>query len=126
MNLINSEYNNMWDSEYEKVEEEDALRAINLFKISMQELVTDPETGKIDVDIITSGRTHTQLNNIKTILSIIKSKAEEMDLVPIEEIIEEAKTQGIDSETVRETIQKLGKTGDIYKPRHGFVKPTKK
>ncbi len=109
-----------------KVEEEDALRAINLFKTSMQELVTDPETGKIDVDIITSGRTHTQLNNLKTILSIIKSKAQEIDLVPIEDVIEEAKTQGIDSETVRETIQKLVKAGDVYKPRHKFVKPTTK
>jgi replicative DNA helicase Mcm len=110
----------------DKATEEDAYRAIKLFKTSMQELVTDPETGKIDVDIITSGRTHTQLNNLKTILSIIKSKAQEIDSIPVEELIEEAKTQGIESETVREIIQKLEKTGDIYKPRHGFVKPTQK
>ncbi|MBN2127587.1 MAG: ATP-binding protein [Candidatus Diapherotrites archaeon] len=110
----------------DKVTEEDTSRAIRLFKTSMQELVTDPETGRIDVDIITSGRTHTQLNNIKTILAIIKSKAIELDMVPIEEVIEEAKTQGIESEAVRETIIKLEKAGDIYKPRHGFVKPTQK
>ncbi|MBI5553831.1 MAG: hypothetical protein HY917_03770, partial [Candidatus Diapherotrites archaeon] len=75
---------------------------------------------------ITSGQTHSQVTNLKTVLGIIKSKAREMDMVPIEDVVEESKTQGLESEKVREILGKLEKAGDVYKPRHGFVKPTQK
>ncbi|MFH1586295.1 MAG: LAGLIDADG family homing endonuclease [Candidatus Diapherotrites archaeon] len=110
------------------VEIRDAERAIRLVKTSLQEVVTDPETGKIDIDIITSGQTHTQITNLKKILRMIRSKSTEIDdgMVPIEDIVEESKTEGIDSEKVREILSKLEKSGDIYRPRHGVVKPTAK
>ncbi|MFH1255736.1 MAG: minichromosome maintenance protein MCM [Candidatus Diapherotrites archaeon] len=108
------------------VTKDDAERAIRLVRASLQDVVTDPSTGKIDIDIITSGQTHTQLNAIRNIYAIIKGKAVEMDMVPEEDVLAEAKTQGIEEEKAREALQKLEKVGDIYKPRHGFVKPTQK
>ncbi len=110
------------------VELKDTERAIRLVKTSLQEVVTDPETGKIDIDIITSGQTHTQITNLKKILRIIKDKSSEIDdgMVPIEDVIGESKTEGIDSDKVREILTKLEKAGDIYRPRHGVVKPTSK
>jgi replicative DNA helicase Mcm len=108
------------------VEPEDTDRAIRILKNSLQDLVTDPETGKVDIDIITSGQTHSAMTNLKTVLGIIRSKAQEMDMVPIEDVVNEAKTEGIESDKVREIITKLDRAGDIYKPRHGFVKPSKK
>jgi len=106
------------------IEKQDVDRAIRLVRTSLEDMVTDPETGKIDIDIITSGQTHTQLTNLKKVLSIIKEKAQEMDMVPVEEIIGEAKTEGLDAEKVHDLISKLQKSGDIYHPKHGFVKPT--
>ncbi|MCH7902560.1 minichromosome maintenance protein MCM, partial [archaeon] len=106
------------------IEKQDVDRAIRLVRTSLEDMVTDPETGKIDIDIITSGQTHTQLTNLKKVLSIIKEKAQEMDMVPVEEIISEAKTEGLDAEKVMELISKLQKSGDLYHPKHGFVKPT--
>ncbi|HIH10152.1 MAG TPA: helix-turn-helix domain-containing protein [Candidatus Diapherotrites archaeon] len=106
-----------------KVERRDVERAIRLIRTSLEDMVTDPETGKIDIDIITSGQTHTMLSNLKKILGIIREKAQEFDIVPMEEVISEAKTMGIDAEKVRELIAKLQKSGDIYYPKHGFVKP---
>ncbi|MCR4369377.1 MAG: minichromosome maintenance protein MCM [archaeon] len=106
------------------VEEQDVDRAIRLVKGSLEDMVTDPETGKIDIDIITSGQTHTQLANLKKVLAIIKEKGHELDMVPMEEVMTEAKTLGIDSEKVRDIIGKLQKSGDVYYPKHGFVKPT--
>ncbi len=106
------------------VERQDVERAIRLLRTSLQDLVTDPETGKIDIDIITSGQTHTMLSNMKKILAFIKEKSQELDMVPIEDIMNEGKTIGADAEKVRDLLDKLHKSGDIYNPRHGFYRPT--
>ena len=55
---------------------------------------------------------------------MIKEKAQEIDKVPIEEVIAEGKTMGMDAEKIRDIISKLQKSGDVYQPGHGFVKPT--
>ncbi len=106
------------------VERNDVERAIRLVKTSLQDLVTDPETGKIDIDIITSGQTHTTLSNLKKILGLIREKAKEVDMISIEEIIGEAKTFGIEKDKARDLLSKLQQSGDIYSPKHGFYKPT--
>jgi replicative DNA helicase Mcm len=105
------------------VEKVDAERAVRLLKTSLEDLVTDPETGKIDYDIIATGRTHTQVTNIRKVLNIIKSKAQEMDMVPMQDVVEEAQQEGITPEKTRETIEELIKKGEVYSPRHRFVKP---
>jgi len=108
------------------VEVQDAERAIKLLKASLEGVVTDPETGKIDIDIITTGQTHSKIENIKTIIGIIKEKAKEMDLVPADEVLNEAEAAGIDKEKARALLSELDRRGEIYRPRHGFVKPTQK
>jgi replicative DNA helicase Mcm len=105
---------------------EDAERAIRLLKSCLEDVVTDPETGKIDFDIITMGTTHTQITNMKIILNMVKQKSKETDMAPLQEIIEEAKAQGIEEDKTRELIKKLEDKGEIYKPRHGFLKPTQR
>jgi len=108
------------------VEEQDAQRAIRLVKNSLEDVVTDPETGKIDYDIIVSGQTHTKLNNMKKILNIIKLKAQEMEMVPMDDVIAEAAKEKIDEEKVKDILAELEKKGEIYKPRYHFVKPSQK
>jgi len=105
---------------------DDADRAIRLLKASLEDVVTDPETGKIDFDIISTGTTHTQITNMKTILNLIKRKAQEIDLVPLQDIIDEAKAEGIEEDKTRELIKKLEDKGEIYKPKYNFLKPTQK
>ena len=58
--------------------------------------------------------------------SLAEKKALELDMVPMEEVVEEAKAEGIEDDKTREIIERLLKEGDIYKPRHGFLKPTQK
>ncbi|MFH1751577.1 MAG: minichromosome maintenance protein MCM [archaeon] len=108
------------------VEAEDAQRAVNIFRYSLQEVVTDPETGKIDIDIITSGQTHSQVTGMKKVLMIVREKGQEMDKIPIDMVISEAKSEGLEQDKVMEFISKLKKTGELYEPRHGFLKPTQK
>jgi len=106
------------------VEKEDTERAMRIFRTSLADLVTDPETGKVDIDIITVGQTHTQRDQMKKVLNIIKSKAAEYDIVNLQEVIEEGKTLGMDEERIRDLVRDLKKSGDIYEPKHGQLKPT--
>ena len=108
------------------VEKEDAERAIMLVRASLKDVVTDPETGKIDYDIIATGMTHTQATNMKKILGIVKAKAKENDQVPVQDVLDEAKDHGIEPDKARELISRLEKTGELYMPRHGFLKPTQR
>ena len=39
------------------VEKKDARKAVRLMKIATQAAATDPQTGKIDIDMISTGRT---------------------------------------------------------------------
>ena len=108
------------------IEMRDIERAIKLFRLSMEEVVTDMETGKIDIDIITSGTTHTQTSNMKKILKIVKDLAETQDMVSIDQLTEQAEHEGIEKDKVREFVSQLKKKGDLYEPRHNFLKPTSK
>ncbi len=101
---------------------EDAERAIRLVKSSLEDVVKDPETGRIDIDIITSGQTQSSRDHMRVITEIVKSKGKEMDRVPIQDVIAEALSRGIEEEKVRDLITKLKKAGDIYEPSHGFLK----
>jgi replicative DNA helicase Mcm len=106
----------------DEVAVEDAERAIRLVRTSLEDVVKDPETGRIDIDIITSGQTQSSRDHMRTITEIIKSKSKEMGNVPIQDVIAEALSRGIEEEKVRDLITKLKKAGDIYEPSHGFLK----
>ena len=108
-----------------KIEDQDVRRSINLVTKSLEELALDRETGKIDIDIITSGQTHTQMNKMKKVKSIVKEIFQESgQLVPIEQLIEKASQENIKEEEVREYVSDLKKKGDLYEPKHGYLKPT--
>ncbi|MEK6902050.1 MAG: LAGLIDADG family homing endonuclease [archaeon] len=101
---------------------EDADRAIRLVRSSLEDVVKDPETGRIDIDIVTSGQTQSGRDHMRVITEIIKAKSKEMDKVPIQDVVAEAISRGIDEEKVRDIIVKLKKSGEIYEPSHGFLK----
>ncbi len=110
----------------DNVEKSDAERATRLLKNSLQDVVTDPETGRIDMDIIATGTTHSHRTAIRNVLNMIKQKSKEQDLVPIIEVIEEAKTIGLERDKVSEIISELKRKGEIYEKKHGFVSPVEK
>ncbi|MFH1663790.1 MAG: minichromosome maintenance protein MCM [archaeon] len=107
----------------DSVDKADAERAIRLLKNSLQDVVTDPETGRIDMDIINIGTTHSKMTAMRNVLNIIRQKAKEQDLVPIIEVIEEAKILGLEKDKVNEIISDLKRKGEIYEKKHGFISP---
>lgn len=56
----------------EWVEKRDLDEAVRLIKMALQQSATDPTTGEINMDIITTGQTKTSSDRLKTICEFIK------------------------------------------------------
>ena len=79
-------------------------------------------TGKIDIDRIATGVGASQRNNILIVKEILNDlEARSGKTISIEDVVQEARTRGLDSEKVEEAIEKLRRTGDIFEPRRGFI-----
>lgn len=106
----------------DKVTKKDAQIAIELLRSSMQEVAMDVETGKFDIDRITTGITATQRNQIGILRRIIDALAERVGKsIPIQDIMKEAEAEGIQRAKAEEIIDNLKKKGDIYEPKPGLI-----
>jgi len=106
----------------DKVTKKDAHRAIRLLEFCLREVGFDKETGKIDIDRITTGISASQRSHIVQIKDIISDlEAKIGKTIPIEDITEEASNKGIEADKVDEIIEKLKRVGEIFEPRHGFI-----
>lgn len=104
-----------------EVSVEDAKKAVELLHYALAQIGSDPETGKFDIDRITTGITASQRNHISIVKEVInqlsKEKGEE---IPEDELIIECEAKGIEESKVEEVLEKLKRTGDIYSPKRGF------
>ncbi len=93
---------------------EDTTRIIRIVMASLKQVMTDPETGRLDADIINVGIAKSQRDRIRVLKEIIKELQEEhKSAVPIEEIISKAEDSGIKKDAVEDMIQKLKTFGEI-------------
>ena len=105
------------------VTEEDAEEAIKLLMHSMKMVGIDPETNRLDVDVLTVGISSSQRSRISIILEIIENLQKVYpDGVPILEIVNEAKQYKISEQKVREVLDKLLANGTIFEPKQDHVK----
>lgn len=106
----------------EEVTGDDAQRAIGLVMYCLEQLGVDPDTGKMDIDRLTTGVTASTRNQVHTLKSIIKELAELTGdpLVPEEEILAKAEEKGMDELKAEEILEKLNRLGDIFRPKPGF------
>lgn len=99
----------------EIVTEDDVKFAENLLIYSLKQVGIDPETKRLDVDIILTGHTTSERAKLSSVLDIIKSLSKDFPKgVPLSEIVEYAKKYNLDENKVRDTINKLLKEGYIY------------
>jgi len=98
------------------------LRAVELLEYCLMQVGFDKETGKIDIDRITTGIPASQRNAIIVVKEIINELESTIGkTIPIEDITAMAKEKNIKEEKVEEVIEKLRRSGDIFEPRRGFV-----
>lgn len=101
-----------------EVSEEDADRAISIFKEYLNRVGMDRETGKYDIDIVMTGTSHSQFERMQSIIGIIKQEsAKSTDGNALkEDIIKEAEIIGIESGKVESALEHLKRDGHIFEP----------
>lgn len=104
------------------VEQKDAQNAIRLLDYCMRQIGVDPETGQIDMDVISTGVSSSsrgQITAIKEIIADLEGKVGKT--IPIDDLVAMAQEKGIDADKVDEMIEKLKRSGDLFEPKRGFI-----
>jgi replicative DNA helicase Mcm len=106
----------------DKVTKADAKKAIELVHFCLSQIGVDPETGKMDIDRLTSGITASQRGTIATVKEIIHELEVQIGKqIPVDDIILKAKDKGLDQDKTEEILDRLKKSGDIFSPKSNFI-----
>lgn len=107
-----------------EVKREDAQRAIELLKTSLTQVGYDEETKTFDIDKITSGISAGKRNKILVVRETIAQLESRLGkLIPMEEL-EKAIEGKLSSVELEDAISQLSKSGDIFRPKKGFIQKT--
>lgn len=97
-----------------EVSKDDTDRVIRIVMASLKQVMTDPETGRLDADIVNVGIGKSQRDRIKILREIIRALQEEhKGTAALGHIVERADEAGIKKEAVEDMIQKLKSAGEI-------------
>ncbi|MDP2628676.1 MAG: minichromosome maintenance protein MCM [Nanoarchaeota archaeon] len=106
------------------VSKEDAKRSIDLMKYYLMQVGYDYESKTIDIDRISTGIATSQRNKIITVREVIIGLEDKIGkLIPVEEIEKELEGK-LGKEEIEDAIIKLNSSGDIFRPRKGYVQRT--
>lgn len=99
---------------------DDAQKAIDLMKFYMMQVGYDDETKSFDIDKIT-GNPASKRNKIHVLKEILQDLETRLGkLLPIEEVEKESEGK-LSKEEFEETLDKLVRAGDLFRPKKGFV-----
>ncbi len=110
----------------DKVTLADAERAVKLAQFVLSEIFMDRETGRIDSDVINIGVAKSRIDKMRQLWSVIEALQAKFDLVDIDDIVKEATAIGLDEAYSRRLVEEMKRQGDLYEPKVGFVKSSRK
>jgi replicative DNA helicase Mcm len=109
----------------DKVTFEDAERAIDIMKISLEQVGIDISSHKFDIDIIMTGKPKSLRDKLSIILGLITTMEKETGMVDKERLLERLQTEyDIQSGDAERFIGQMLKEGTLFAPRDGFLKKT--
>jgi replicative DNA helicase Mcm len=107
------------------VEVEDARRATEIARSSLEDIGMDPETGEFDADVIETGTSKSQRDRIRSIKNLIAEiEAEYDEGAPVDVVVERAEEEGMEVSKAEHEIDKLKQKGEVYEPQTGHVRTT--
>jgi len=107
------------------VDVSDAERAIDIMRYTIEQLGTEPETGRIDIDR-TEGVAASQRSKIYMILDIMDMLEAKLGKpVPKDEILAAAQDQGIEAKDTEDILRRLKTEGSIFEPKMNFFERIK-
>ncbi len=105
----------------ETVDKKDAEEAIELMKYYLMQVGYDYESKTFDIDKISGKFSSSQRNKILTVKEAITALSSKMGKeIPREEIENELKDKLTEDE-INDAIEKLVRSGELYKPRRGHI-----
>jgi replicative DNA helicase Mcm len=109
----------------ENVTLEDAERAVDIMKISLEQVGIDISSQKFDIDIIMTGKPKSLRDKLSIILGVITTMEKETGMVDKEHLVEklQAEYDILPGEADR-LIGQMLKEGTLFAPRDGFLKKT--
>ncbi len=102
---------------------EDAEAVILLTQKSLEQVGIDMATGKIDIDILYTGKPRSLQNQLQKVLQVINDMERVVGSVKHEDLLEKLSTDfGINKSEAERFIDVLMKDGTIYMPRPGYYR----
>jgi len=108
----------------EEVTLEDAQRAIDIVDYYLEKVGVDRETGDLDIDVITTGISHSQKDKMRILTGVIKDISNQQDFAAMRDIKTRALEEGLSEKTVEDMMAKMIRQGIIYEPKRGRYKLT--
>jgi replicative DNA helicase Mcm len=106
----------------DEVTPEDVDRAIGLMEYCLKSVGIDPETGKLDIDKMLTGKFRSQWDLLAGLSDLIKELCQKHGgIVPMKEILEEAQERGIDQKDANRLLKEMKRKGDLYEPKLGYI-----
>jgi len=105
------------------VEADDAQRAVRIVEYYLRRIAGEGD--KLDFDIIATGTSHSQREQIgilKKLISGLSKNAEFKKGVPSEEIFKSAMAEGIAEDRAKTLLKRLAQNGEIYSPSPGHYR----
>ena len=109
----------------DRVEGEDARSIIRLMTLSLQDVGIDTTTGKIDIDVIMTGKPKSLRDKMQVVLSTFADLEKQLGIVE-EPTLYQALSRKVDitDEEARRLVQQLVREGILYAPKAGHLKRT--
>jgi len=102
------------------VNKDDADRAIKIVEYYLGKVAS--EGGRRDIDIIATGTSRSQREQIYVLRSLVQQLSEERRGVSAEELIQKAGAENIPEDRVRALLKRLSDAGEVYSPQPGYFK----
>ena len=109
----------------EQVTQEDAEAAIQIMMKSLEEVGIDVTSGKIDIDILMTGKPKSTRDKLSVVIKVIIELSKDTGTIEQEIVLEELeKTYGIKKPDTEKLIQQLLRDGTLFQPKDGYLKKT--
>ena len=109
----------------DRVEAEDARSIIRLMTLSLQDVGIDTSTGKMDIDVIMTGKPKSLRDKMQVVLSTFADLEKQLGIVE-DSTLYQALSRKVDvtDEDARRLVDQLVKEGILYSPKPGHLKRT--
>ena len=108
----------------DRVEREDAEKAVRLTLFCLKDVGVDPETGEIDADIVSGGTPKSDRDKIQRVTEEIKLLQEEFaGDAPLNVLVSNmSEKYGVSEDKTEQIVRNLVQKGVIYQPTHGYFR----